>query len=188
MEITIVPSEYDALLLENNLIKEHQPFYNIMMKDDKSFPWLCIKNEPFPRLFLTRKRIKDGSEYYGPYAKVKPARVLLETIKNLYKIRTCTLNLSEDRIEKANYKVCLEYHIKNCEGPCEGLESEEDYEKKINAVRGIIKGDFRLAKAYLEEEMLKHASNLEFEKAQMVKEKLEFWKIIRLNTLWLILV
>ncbi|MDY3318935.1 excinuclease ABC subunit UvrC [Riemerella anatipestifer] len=174
LEITIVPSEYDALLLENNLIKEHQPFYNIMMKDDKSFPWLCIKNEPFPRLFLTRKRIKDGSEYYGPYAKVKPAKVLLETIKNLYKIRTCTLNLSEDRIEKANYKVCLEYHIKNCEGPCEGLESEEDYEKKINAVRGIIKGDFRLAKAYLEEEMLKHASNLEFEKAQMVKEKLEF--------------
>ncbi|USL95987.1 excinuclease ABC subunit UvrC [Riemerella anatipestifer] len=174
LEITIVPSEYDALLLENNLIKEHQPFYNIMMKDDKSFPWLCIKNEPFPRLFLTRKRIKDGSEYYGPYAKVKPAKVLLETIKNLYKIRTCTLNLSEDRIEKANYKVCLEYHIKNCEGPCEGLESEEDYEKKINAVRGIIKGDFRLAKAYLEEEMLKHASNLEFEKAQMVKEKLAF--------------
>ncbi|MDR7794340.1 excinuclease ABC subunit UvrC [Riemerella anatipestifer] len=174
LEVTIVPSEYDALLLENNLIKEHQPFYNIMMKDDKSFPWLCIKNEPFPRLFLTRKRIKDGSEYYGPYAKVKPARVLLETIKNLYKIRTCTLNLSEDRIEKANYKVCLEYHIKNCEGPCEGLESEEDYEKKINAVRGIIKGDFRLAKAYLEEVMLKHASNLEFEKAQMVKEKLEF--------------
>ncbi|MRM85366.1 excinuclease ABC subunit UvrC [Riemerella anatipestifer] len=174
LEVTIVPSEYDALLLENNLIKEHQPFYNIMMKDDKSFPWLCIKNEPFPRLFLTRKRIKDGSEYYGPYAKVKPARVLLETIKNLYKIRTCTLNLSEDRIEKANYKVCLEYHIKNCEGPCEGLESEEDYEKKINAVRGIIKGDFRLAKAHLEEEMLKHASNLEFEKAQMVKEKLEF--------------
>ncbi|MDY3337580.1 excinuclease ABC subunit UvrC [Riemerella anatipestifer] len=174
LEITIVPSEYDALLLENNLIKEHQPFYNIMMKDDKSFPWLCIKNEPFPRLFLTRKRIKDGSEYYGPYAKVKPARVLLETIKNLYKIRTCTLNLSEDRIEKANYKVCLEYHIKNCEGPCEGLESEEDYEKKINAVRGIIKGDFRLAKAHLEEEMLKHSSNLEFEKAQMVKEKLAF--------------
>lgn len=173
LEVTVVPSEYDALLLENNLIKEHQPFYNVMMKDDKSFPWLCIKNEDFPRIFLTRKRIKDGSEYYGPYAKVRPARVLLETIKALYKIRTCSLNLSPEKIEQSKYKVCLEYHIKNCEGPCEGLETEAEYDKKIEAIRGMIKGDFGLAKRHLEEEMMHWASLLEFEKAQMVKEKLE---------------
>lgn len=173
LETTVVPSEYDALLLENNLIKEHQPFYNIMMKDDKSFPWICIKNEAFPRIFLTRKKIKDGSEYFGPYAKIKPAKVLLETIKNLYKIRSCSLDLSDEKVERNKYKICLEYHIKNCDGPCEQLESKAQYNKKIDAIRAMIKGDFGLAKEYLMEEMMTYAQDLEFEKAQMVKEKLE---------------
>ena len=169
LETTIVPSEYDALLLENNLIKEHQPFYNVMMKDDKTYPWICIKNEDFPRIFLTRTIIKDGSEYYGPYAKVRPAKILLDTIKHIYKLRTCNLNLAPEKIAEGKYKVCLEYHIKNCKGPCEQLESKEDYDKKIEAIRGIIKGDFRLAKNYLVDEMTSYASNLEFENAQMVK-------------------
>ena len=173
LETTIVPSEYDALLLENNLIKEHQPFYNVMMKDDKTFPWICIKNEDFPRIFLTRTKIKDGSEYYGPYAKVRPAKVLLDTIKHIYKIRTCSLNLAPEKIAEGKYKVCLEYHIKNCEGPCEGLESKEDYDQKVDAIRGIIKGDFRLAREYLVKQMMRHAENLQFENAQIIKERLD---------------
>ena len=155
LETTVVNSEYDALLLENNLIKEHQPFYNVMLKDDKTYPWICIKNENFPRVFLTRTIIKDGSEYYGPYAKVRPAKILLETIKNLYKIRSCNLDLSPKKIEDGKYKVCLEYHIKNCKGPCENLESKESYDEKIDAIRGIIKGDFRKARKYLENEMFR---------------------------------
>lgn len=173
LETTVVNSEYDALLLENNLIKEHQPFYNVMLKDDKTYPWICIKNENFPRVFLTRTIIKDGSEYYGPYAKVRPAKILLETIKNLYKIRSCNLDLAPQKIEDGKYKVCLEYHIKNCKGPCEGLESLESYDEKIDAIRGIIKGDFRKARKYLEDEMFRFAANLEFEAAQTVKERLD---------------
>ena len=173
LETTVVNSEYDALLLENNLIKTHQPFYNVMLKDDKTYPWICIKNEDFPRIFLTRTKIKDGSEYFGPYAKVRPARILLDTIKNLYKIRTCNLNLAPVKIDEGKYKVCLEYHIKNCNGPCEDLESKEDYDEKVEAIRGIIKGDFRFAKKYLEERMYRFASNLEFEKAQMIKQNIE---------------
>jgi len=173
LETTVVNSEYDALLLENNLIKAHQPFYNVMLKDDKSYPWICIKNEDFPRIFLTRTKIKDGSEYYGPYAKVRPARILLDTIKSLYKIRTCNLNLAPEKIAEGKYRVCLEYHIKNCNGPCESLESKEDYDEKVEAIRGIIKGDFRFAKKYLEERMYRFASNLEFEKAQMIKQNIE---------------
>lgn len=174
LETTVVNSEYDALLLENNLIKEHQPFYNVMLKDDKTYPWICIKNENFPRIFMTRNVVKDGSEYYGPYAKVRPAKILLETIKNLYKIRSCNLDLSPKKIEDGKYKVCLEYHIKNCKGPCEGLESQESYDEKIDSIRGIIKGDFRKARKYLEDEMFRFAANLEFEAAQNVKERLEF--------------
>lgn len=174
LETTVVNSEYDALLLENNLIKEHQPFYNVMLKDDKTYPWICIKNENFPRIFMTRNVIKDGSEYYGPYAKVRPAKILLETIKNLYKIRSCNLDLSPKKIEDGKYKVCLEYHIKNCKGPCENLETQESYDEKIDAIRGIIKGDFRKARKYLEDEMFRFAANLEFEAAQNVKERLEF--------------
>lgn len=173
LETTVVNSEYDALLLENNLIKTHQPFYNVMLKDDKTYPWICIKNEDFPRIFLTRTKIKDGSEYFGPYAKVRPARILLDTIKSLYKIRTCNLNLAPEKIAEGKYRVCLEYHIKNCNGPCEDLESKEDYDEKVEAIRGIIKGDFRFAKKYLEERMYRFASNLEFEKAQMLKQNIE---------------
>ncbi|RMZ60294.1 excinuclease ABC subunit UvrC [Chryseobacterium nematophagum] len=173
LETTIVNSEYDALLLENNLIKEYQPFYNVMLKDDKTYPWICIKNEDFPRIFLTRNIIKDGSEYYGPYAKVRPAKVLLDTIKHIYKLRTCNLLLSPNKIEEGKYKVCLEYHIKNCEGPCEGLESKIEYDEKIDAIRGIIKGDFRKAKDYLINQMTKYASNLQFENAQIIKERLD---------------
>ena len=173
LETTVVNSEYDALLLENNLIKEHQPFYNVMLKDDKTYPWICIKNEDFPRIFLTRNKIKDGSEYFGPYAKVRPAKVLLDTIKHLYKIRTCNLNLSPKKIDEGKYKVCLEYHIKNCEGPCEMLEMKAHYDKKIEAIRGIIKGDFRTSKEYLTNQMMTYAENLEFENAQMVKERID---------------
>ncbi|SHF06194.1 excinuclease ABC subunit UvrC [Chryseobacterium vrystaatense] len=173
LETTIVNSEYDALLLENNLIKEHRPFYNVLLKDDKTYPWICIKNESFPRIFLTRNVIKDGSEYYGPYAKVRPAKILLDTIKHIYKLRTCNLNLSPAKIADGKYKVCLEYHIKNCEGPCEDLESKEDYDEKIDAIRGIIKGDFRKAKEYLVAQMMKHAENLKFEEAQIIKERLD---------------
>ena len=173
LETTVVNSEYDALLLENNLIKEHQPFYNVMLKDDKTYPWICIKNENFPRVFLTRTIIKDGSEYYGPYAKVRPAKILLETIKNLYKIRSCSLDMAPQKIKDGKYKVCLEYHIKNCKGPCEGLESLVSYDEKIDAIRGIIKGDFRKARKYLEVEMFRFAANLEFEAAQTVKERLD---------------
>ncbi|MCU7612822.1 excinuclease ABC subunit UvrC [Chryseobacterium sp. GMJ5] len=172
LETTIVNSEYDALLLENNLIKEHQPFYNVMLKDDKTYPWICIKNEPFPRIFLTRTMIKDGSEYYGPYAKVRPAKILLDTIKHIYKLRTCNLNLAPNKIDEGKYKVCLEFHIKNCEGPCEALESKEEYDEKIDAIRGIIKGDFQKAKQYLINQMMKHASNLQFESAQIIKERI----------------
>ncbi|MEC5158359.1 excinuclease ABC subunit UvrC [Chryseobacterium sp. MP_3.2] len=173
LETTIVPSEYDALLLENNLIKEHQPFYNVMLKDDKTYPWICIKNEDFPRIFLTRTMIKDGSEYFGPYAKVRPAKVLLDTIKHIYKIRTCNLNLAPEKIAEGKYRVCLEYHIKNCEGPCEMLEMKEHYDEKIEAIRGIIKGDFRKAKEYLNSEMMKFAEKLEFENAQMIKDRVD---------------
>ena len=182
LETTVVNSEYDALLLENNLIKEYQPFYNILLKDDKSYPWICIKKEPFPRIFLTRNVIKDGSEYYGPYAKVKQAKTLIEVIKNIYKLRTCSLNLAPEKIKERKYKVCLEYHIKNCSGPCEGLESEEEYAQKLNAIRGIIKGEFKAAREYLEAEMYNYAAKLEFENAQQSKEKLQILENYQTHT------
>ena len=182
LETTVVNSEYDALLLENNLIKEYQPFYNILLKDDKSYPWICIKKEPFPRIFLTRNVIKDGSEYYGPYAKVKQAKTLIEVIKNIYKLRTCSLNLAPEKIKEGKYKVCLEYHIKNCAGPCEGLETEEEYTQKLNAIRGIIKGEFKAAREYLEAEMYNYAAKLEFENAQQSKEKLQILENYQTHT------
>ena len=182
LETTVVNSEYDALLLENNLIKEYQPFYNILLKDDKSYPWICIKKEPFPRVFLTRNVIKDGSEYYGPYAKVKQAKTLIEVIKNIYKLRTCSLNLAPEKIKEGKYKVCLEYHIKNCAGPCEGLETEEEYAQKLNAIRGIIKGEFKAAREYLEAEMYNYAAKLEFENAQQSKEKLQILENYQTHT------
>lgn len=182
LETTIVNSEYDALLLENNLIKEHQPFYNILLKDDKSYPWICIKKEPFPRVFMTRQLIKDGSEYYGPYARIRQAKALIEVVKNIYKLRTCNLNLSDAKISEGKYKVCLEYHIKNCGGACEGFEEPEEYQQKIEAIRGIIKGDFRVAKKYLEDEMYRYAAKLDFENAQMSKEKLQILEDYQTHT------
>jgi len=173
IETINVNSEYDALLLENNLIKEHQPRYNILLKDDKTYPWICIKNERFPRIFSTRNVIKDGSEYFGPYSSVKTMKILLGLIKELYQIRTCSYELSEKNIENNKYKVCLEYHIGNCLGPCEGYQNEEDYSEQIKAIRSIIKGEFSEAKTYLINKMSSYASNLEFEKAQIVKEKLD---------------
>ncbi|WP_314058481.1 excinuclease ABC subunit UvrC [Empedobacter brevis] len=173
IETINVNSEYDALLLENNLIKEHQPRYNILLRDDKTYPWICIKNERFPRIFSTRNVIKDGSEYFGPYSNVKTMKVLLSLIKELYPIRTCSYDLSEKNIEQHKFKVCLEYHIGNCLGPCEGFQSEEEYNEQITAIRNIIKGEFNEAKQYLVNQMTKYAIDLKFEKAQIVKEKIE---------------
>lgn len=173
IETTLANSEYDALLLENSLIKEHQPRFNIQLKDDKSYPYICIKNEDFPRIFMTRKKIPDGSEYFGPYAKVKPAKILLDTLKNIYKIRSCNLNLNPTEIQKAKYKVCLEYHIKNCLAPCEGLESEQQYLQKIEDIRDILKGDFKTPRKHLEKMMIEHAEKLEFEKAHWAKIRLQ---------------
>ena len=173
IETINVNSEYDALLLENNLIKEHQPRYNILLKDDKTYPWICIKKEHFPRIFYTRNIIKDGSEYFGPYSNVKTMKVLLGLIKELYQIRTCSYDLNKKNIENNKYKVCLEYHIGNCQGPCEGYQTEEEYNKQIAAIRSIIKGEFNEAKQYLVDQMTTYASDLKFEKAQMVKEKIE---------------
>ena len=173
IETINVNTEYDALLLENNLIKEHQPRYNILLKDDKTYPWICIKNERFPRIFSTRNIIKDGSEYFGPYSNVKTMRTLLDLIKELYQVRTCTYDLSEKNIENEKYKVCLEYHIGNCLGPCEGYQTIEDYNEQIAGIKSIIKGEFSEAKEYLTNKMSAYAANLEFEKAQMVKDKLD---------------
>ncbi len=173
IETINVNSEYDALLLENNLIKEHQPRYNILLKDDKTYPWICIKNERFPRIFSTRNFIKDGSEYYGPYSNVKMMRILIGLIKELYQIRTCAYDLSEKNIENNKFKVCLEYHIGNCLGPCEGYQTEEEYTEQITAIKNILKGEFNEAKQYLVNKMMKYASEMQFEKAQIVKEKIE---------------
>jgi len=172
----VVESELDALLLENNLIKEHQPRYNALLKDDKTFPWICIKNERFPRVFSTRTKIEDGSEYFGPYASVKTMRTLLNLIRQLYKIRTCKFNLSQESIEAGKFKVCLEYHIGNCLGPCEGMQSHEDYLSQIDQIKSIIKGKIRDVISVLEERITYHSKKLEFEAAQTIKEKLEILK------------
>ncbi len=169
----VTATELDALLLENVLIKEHQPRYNINLKDDKTYPWLVIKNERFPRIFPTRNKIKDGSEYYGPYANVKVMRALLQVIKQLYPMRTCNLLLNEENIDKGKYKVCLEFHLKNCKGPCEGYQSEAEYNEQVAAARNIIKGHISEVKAHLKSKMLAHAEKMEFEAAQAVKEKLD---------------
>ncbi|MDY0344894.1 MAG: excinuclease ABC subunit UvrC [Lentimicrobium sp.] len=169
----VVDSESDALLLENNLIKEYLPRYNVMLKDDKSFPWICIKNERFPRVFTTRNIIKDGSEYFGPYASVKMMHMLLDLIRQLYPLRNCNLNLSKVNIDGGKFKVCLEYHIGNCLGPCEGRQSEEDYMETIRNIRSIIKGNIGMVKSQLVELMKQYSADFQFEKAQLVKEKIE---------------
>jgi excinuclease ABC subunit C len=169
----VVDSEYDALLLENNLIKEYQPRYNIMLKDDKTYPWICIKNEPFPRVFPTRNLIKDGSEYFGPYASGKLMHTLLDLIRQLYPLRNCKLNLTQNNINSGKFKVCLEYHIGNCLGPCEGLQSEEDYLNTVKGIRSIIKGNIGMVKSQLHDLMKEYAAEFKFEKAHIVKEKID---------------
>jgi excinuclease ABC subunit C len=169
----VVDTELDALLLENNLIKKYQPRYNVMLKDDKTFPWICIKKEPFPRIFSTRNVIEDGSDYFGPYASVRMMNTLLDLIRQLYPLRTCKLNLTQNNIRKGKFKICLEYHLGNCLGPCEGLQSEEDYNETIRAIREIIKGNINSVIGQLKTLMKEYAEKLEFEKAQVVKERLE---------------
>jgi len=169
----VADSESDALLLENNLIKEYQPRYNIMLKDDKTYPWICIKNEPFPRVFPTRNLVKDGSEYFGPYASVKLMNTLLDLIRQLYPLRNCNLNLTPSNIRAGKFKICLEYHIGNCLGPCEGFQSEEDYLQTIRGIRSIIKGNIGMVKTQLALLMKQYADEFAFEKAHVVKEKIE---------------
>ncbi|MBU3028036.1 excinuclease ABC subunit UvrC [Zobellia galactanivorans] len=169
----VVPTESDALLLENNLIKKYRPRYNVLLKDDKSYPWICIKNERFPRIFPTRKMIKDGSEYFGPYTSMKTVRTLLDLVKGVYPLRTCNYDLSKEKIESGKYKVCLEYHLGNCKGPCEGLQDAEEYHAQIEDIRKIIKGDFKSSLSYFRTQMKSLASEMKFEEAQQVKEKIE---------------
>ncbi|WP_268225237.1 excinuclease ABC subunit UvrC [Sinomicrobium oceani] len=169
----VVPTETDALLLENNLIKKYQPRYNVLLKDDKSYPWLCIKKERFPRIFSTRRVIRDGSEYFGPYTNIRTIRTLLELIKGLYPLRTCNYDLSKPKVDAGKYKVCLEYHLGNCKGPCEGLQTEEEYNTQIRAIREILKGNFKDSLHTFRERMKAYAEDMQFEEAQKIKEKLE---------------
>ncbi|MDO5635919.1 MAG: excinuclease ABC subunit UvrC [Myroides sp.] len=169
----VVETEMDALLLENSLIKNLQPRYNILLKDDKTYPWICIKNERFPRVFSTRNVIRDGSEYFGPYTSGKLMHALLNLIKELYPLRTCNYDLSSQNIRNEKYKVCLEFHIGNCLGPCEGLESEEEYLRKIQAIRAILKGDFKENIREFKSLMMKYAEEMRFEEAQKMKEKID---------------
>ena len=168
----VVETEQDALLLENNLIKKYQPHYNVALKDDKTFPWICIKNEPFPRIFPTRHVIRDGSVYFGPYANVRLMHTLLELSRQIYPLRNCSLNLTQKNITSGKFKVCLEYHIGNCKGPCEGLQEATDYETSIAAIKEIIKGNITTVAKQLRELMMELAAAEEFEKAHLVKEKL----------------
>jgi excinuclease ABC subunit C len=173
IKFIVVESELDALLLENNLIKEYQPRYNVLLKDDKTFPWICIKKEPYPRIFPTRRIIKDGSQYFGPYANVKMMYTLLDLIRQLYPLRTCNLKLTQENIQAEKFKVCLEYHIGNCKGPCIGKQTEEDYETAIQHIKKIIKGNVREVREHLHNLMNEHAEKLQFEQAQILKEKLD---------------
>ena len=173
IEFIVTNTELDALLLENNLIKKYQPRYNIQLKDDKSFPWICIKNEHFPRIFSTRHLVNDGSEYFGPYASVRMMKTLLDIIKQLYPLRTCSLNLKPALIEKKNYKVCLEYHIGNCLGPCVGKQDETDYNSTIQQIKHIIKGNITNVIGELKKLMQQAADQMDFERAQILKEKVE---------------
>lgn len=169
----VVPTETDALLLENNLIKQLQPRYNVLLKDDKSYPWICIKKEPFPRVFTTRRMVKDGSEYFGPYTSIKTVHTLIDLIKELYPLRTCSLDLTTSNIRSGKYKVCLEYHIGNCGGPCEERESDVQYDNKIRAIRDILKGNFKDSLKEFKDYMMELATNMEFEEAQKVKDKID---------------
>ncbi len=173
IEHIVVQTESDALLLENNLIKKYQPRYNVLLKDDKSYPWICVKKERFPRIFQTRRVVKDGSLYFGPYTSIKTVRTLLELIKELYPLRNCSYDLSMQNIQNHKFKVCLEYHLKNCKGACEGLQSEADYSQNISEIVEILKGNFKDALKRFKEEMTSLASELRFEEAQQIKEKID---------------
>lgn len=173
IEHIVVKTESDALLLENNLIKKYQPRYNVLLKDDKSYPWICVKKERFPRVFYTRRVVKDGSLYFGPYTNMRTVRTLMELIRELYQLRNCNFDLSQENIENGRYKVCLEYHIKNCKGPCEGLQSEEDYNQDISEITEILKGNFKDALKRFKTQMKLLASKMHFEEAQQMKEKID---------------
>jgi excinuclease ABC subunit C len=169
----VVSSEQDALLLENNLIKKLQPRYNVLLRDDKTYPWICIKKEPFSRIFPTRRMVKDGSEYFGPYTSFKTVNTILDLIKELYPLRTCNYDLTEANINSGKYKVCLEFHIGNCKGGCEGYEVLENYQKQVDAIREILKGNFKESLKDFKIKMLHFAQEMQFEEAQKIKEKIE---------------
>jgi len=179
IEFTIVNSEQDAFLLENSLIKNFQPLFNINLKDDKTYPYIVIKNEPFPRVFFTRKKINDGSQYLGPYTSVGKVRELLDFIKQNIQLRSCKLNLTKSNIEKGKFKVCLEYHLGNCKGPCEGLQSLDDYNDGIDQLKNLLKGNLSPVIHHFKEEMYQHVENLEFEKAEMIKKKLDHLQVYK---------
>src|SRR3954469_15023705 len=174
IEFTIVNSEQDAFLLENSLIKQYQPLFNINLKDDKTYPYIVIKNEHFPRVFLTRQKIEDGSRYFGPYTSVGKARELLNFIKQTIQLRTCPLNLTQKNIEKGKFRVCLEYHLGNCKGPCEGHQSEEDYNRNIEQIKNLLKGNLGPVVQHFKNEMKVHSEQLEFEKAELIRKKIGF--------------
>ena len=173
IQYVVVPTEIDALLLENNLIKKHQPKYNVALKDGKTYPWICIKNEPFPRIFQTRNVIKDGSTYFGPYTSVRLVKTLLDFFQQLYPLRNCNLSLTDKNIKAMKFKVCLEYHIGNCLGPCEDKQTTEEYQLGIEHIQQIIKGDIKSVTQHLKTAMLHFSEKMEFEKAQSVKEKID---------------
>ncbi|WP_452227351.1 excinuclease ABC subunit UvrC [Lacinutrix cladophorae] len=169
----VVETETDALLLENNLIKKNKPRYNVLLKDDKSYPWICLKKERFPRVFSTRRVFKDGSEYFGPYTSMKTVSTLLDLIKGLYQLRTCNYDLSPEKIAAGKYKVCLEYHLGNCKGACEGLQTAQAYEENIIAIREILKGNFKDSLSQFKQQMKQFAEEMQFEEAQKIKEKIQ---------------
>lgn len=173
IEFTVTETEHDAFLLENSLIKHYQPRFNIDLKDDKTYPYIVIKKEPFPRVFFTRKLIRDGSEYFGPFTGVARVRELLQLIKNNIPLRTCNLNLAPGNIAKGKYKVCLEYHLGNCKGPCEGLQTEDDYAQNLQQVRHILKGNTGEVIRHLKQEMMRLAGEMQFEKAELMRRKIE---------------
>ena len=169
----IVGNESDALLLENNLIKKHQPRYNILLKDDKTYPWICIKKEHFPRVFSTRNTYKDGSQYFGPYTSGLMVKTLIELIRHLFKLRTCTLNLTNENIAEGKFKVCLEYHLGNCKGPCVGFQTEQEYSENIQQIKNILRGNISAVSDYLKLLMSGYSDNMQFEEAQLIKEKID---------------
>ena len=174
IEFTIVNSEQDAFLLENTLIKQFQPRYNINLKDDKTYPFIVIKNEPFPRVFLTRRKINDGSVYLGPYTSVKRVRELMEFIKQTIQLRNCSLNLTDNNIKKGKFKVCLEYHLGNCKGPCEGLQTADDYEEDLSQLKNLLRGNLAPVISHFKAEMKEQVTLMAFEKAMLIKKKIEF--------------